>query len=131
MLTASSWVISSGGRANDFLLSFFFLPFLPRWVFFFLGALLEGPAAAAEPEAEPGITNGFGAGAAIAVVADRASNGIWNGLKRQDSHQPVEVCHVRRRSMRKRIHQPVAGSRRVGAERQSGSSRGVLYNTFG
>lgn len=66
MLAVSSRAISSAATANDILLSFFFLPFLPRWVFFFLGALLEGPAAAAEPEAEPRISNGFGAGAAMA-----------------------------------------------------------------
>lgn len=59
LLMPSSWFISSLVIAKDFLLSLFF--FLPaRWPFLFLGALVEGPAGAAE-EAMLKLEPGFGA----------------------------------------------------------------------
>lgn len=59
LLIPSSWFISSFVIAKDFLLSLFF--FLPaRCPFLFFGALLEGPAGAAE-EGALKLDNGFGA----------------------------------------------------------------------
>lgn len=72
LLMPSSWFISSFAIANDFLLSLFF--FLPaRCPFLFFGALLEGPAGAAE-EAPLKLDPGFGA--AIVSDSSKAQDGV-------------------------------------------------------